>query len=100
MAVAKVVTEHDRLAVDDRNQAGTGAQQGGLPGTVGAVDESDRAPLHVEVDTGEGREPSEQRDRGTKVNDGLHDDTARLLAALRPNQGGSVPTICARASGE
>ena len=95
-AVAQVVAEHDRLAVDDRHEAGARAQERGLAGAVGSVDEGDRAPLHVEVDTGEGGKPAEQRDRGTKVDDGLHDDVARLLAPLRPDQGGdSLPSALA-----
>src|SRR5206468_3565608 len=70
----EVVPEHDRLPGDYWNKSRADAQQGGLAGTVGALEEDDLAPRNVEVGAGEGREPSEQGNRGAEVDDRVHVD--------------------------
>src|SRR4051794_5079409 len=67
VTVTQVTSEHQRLAVDDGDEPRARAQEGGLARAIGTVHEGDRSSPHVEIDTGEGGEPSEQRDRSTKV---------------------------------
>ncbi len=70
--VGEVVAEHLGLAPSHGQEAGAGAQQGGLPGPVRAAEEHDLAGGDVEVDPGQGREPAEQGHRPAEVDDGLH----------------------------
>ena len=70
----EVGPEHGGLAGDDRDEARASAQQRGFAGPVGATEEHDLAASHVEIDAGQGRETSEQRDRGPETHDRVHDD--------------------------
>ena len=60
-AVAReVVVEHDGFARVEGREAGEEPQQRRLPGTVRAREQHDFARVDVEVDTGEGREATEE----------------------------------------
>jgi sortase A len=88
---SQIVAEDDRLAAHDRNEARAGAEHRGLAGAVWTAEQDDLAPGHVEVDTGQRGEASEERDGGTKVDDWLHDDSARLVTGRRGLQGDPRP---------
>ncbi len=55
-----------------RQQSGTGPQETGLAGTVGAHDDDHLTLVERQIDPGKGREAAGERDRGTKVNDRGH----------------------------
>ena len=74
----QVGAEHLGLAGRHPQQAGAGAQQAGLAGPVGSLEQHDLAPGHVEVDAGEDREPANQGDSGAEADDGVHDATATV----------------------
>ena len=89
---AQVVAEHPCLAAHHRHEARQRAQERGLACAVRAAEEDDLAARHVEVDPGERRESSEQRNGGAEVDDRLHGDDARLLTQPfgPPRPGGAV----------
>ena len=71
---------------------GQRAQQRALPGPVGALEEHDLAPVDVEIDAGERREATQERDRGAEVDGGLHGDATRVLGAgTRPRRRSELP---------
>ncbi len=58
---AQVMAENLRLAGGEGGQAGAGPQQGGLAGPVRALHQQDLARRHIQVHSGQCREPAEQR---------------------------------------
>ncbi len=60
------------LTRGDGQQTGAGPEQRGLPGPVRTAHHHDLARIDVEIDTGERREPAEERDRGAEVDNRLH----------------------------
>lgn len=74
----EIVPEHDGGAVNDRHQAGAGAQERGLPGTVWSRQENHLAGSDVEVDAREGGEASEKADGGAEVDSEAHASGPRL----------------------
>ena len=70
----EVMAEDDRFASAHGHQTGDGAQQGRLPGTIGALEEDDFTSLDVEIDASEGWESAQQADRGAEVDGGVHRD--------------------------
>lgn len=78
----QVLAEDERLAGYHPEQTGTGPQQAGLTGSVGAAQEHHVAPGHVEIDSGQDGEAAGQRHCGTKTDYLVHDD--RLNASDDP----------------
>lgn len=72
--VAKIVAEHHRFAGHDGDETRADTQQGGLAGTVRAVQQDDLPAADIEIDACKRREAAKEGDRGTEVDDGLHDD--------------------------
>jgi len=66
----KIDAEHDRLSPGDRHEAGERAQQRCLSSTVRPAQQHDSARIDVEVDTGEGRKPTQQGHRPPEVDHG------------------------------
>ncbi len=70
---AQVLAQHDRLAPHDGDEPRAGAQQRRLACTVRTAEEDDLAPRHIQVDPGERRESSEQRNGSAEVDDRHHE---------------------------
>ena len=68
----EVDAEHLGLARGDGQQPGTGPQQAGLPGTVGAEHHDDLSGLDREIDTGKGGEAAGESDGSAELDDGGH----------------------------
>jgi len=66
----EIDAEHDRISPGDGHEAGEGAQQCGLPSTVRPAQQHDSARIDVEVDTGEGRKPTQQGNRPPEMDHG------------------------------
>src|SRR5205807_6746882 len=73
---AQIMAEDLGLPVRDREEAGAGAQDAGLAGAVGPLEQDDLAAGHVEVDAGEGGEASEESDGGPETDDWVHGDAS------------------------
>jgi hypothetical protein len=76
----QVVPQHLGLTVDDREQAGAGAQERALAGSVGPGQVHDLPSLDEEVGTGESGEPAEQDDGSGQTDGGRH-GTAPMVRA-------------------
>jgi sortase A len=91
--VPEVVAQHDGFACAQGYKARAEPEERGLARSVRSTNQDDLAPLDVEVDTCESGVVAEQRDRGAKVDDGLHDDLPRLLALHETEPGGTFGTV-------
>ena len=60
------------LARGDGQKAGTGPQEAGLAGAVGAHDDDDLTLVEREIDPGKGGEAAGECDGGAEVNDRGH----------------------------
>ena len=69
----EVDTEHGGSPRSNLDQARQGAEQRGLPGAIRPFQQDDLARCDVEIDTGEGGEPAEERDGISEVDDMLHE---------------------------
>ncbi len=92
----QVDPEDGGLARGHRQQPGTGAQEAGLAGAVGADHDDDLTLVERQIDPGKGGEAAGERDRGTKVDDwghGLrhHGRGGGSQGSKRGSGGGSAP---------
>jgi hypothetical protein len=69
--VAKVNTQHNCLTRSNRHQPGKGTKQRGFPRPIRAAQKNDAAAVDIEIDTGKGRESTEQGHRPAEVDHGL-----------------------------
>jgi len=67
----KVDTQHNCLTRSNWYQPGKGAQQRGLSRPIRAAQKNDSAAVDIEIDTGKGRESTEQGHRPAEVDHGL-----------------------------
>jgi hypothetical protein len=69
--IAKDDTQHNCLTRSNRHQPSKGAQQRRLPRPIRAAQKNDAAAVDIEIDTGKGRESTEQGHRPAEVDHGL-----------------------------
>ncbi len=70
----QVLAEDPRLAGGHPQQSRAGSQDAGLAGPVGALEQDDLAPGHVEIDAREDGKPADKGDCGAKADHGVHEE--------------------------
>ena len=70
----QVGAEDFGTALDDGQEAGTGAQEAGLPGPVGSLEQHDLTPVDVEVDAGQDGEAPDEGDGAAEADGGADHD--------------------------
>src|SRR4051812_4452603 len=71
----QIMAEDLGLPLRDREEPGARAEEAGLAGAVGPLEQEDLPAGHVEVDAGEGGEASEESDGGPEADGEAHGDS-------------------------